>query len=54
MEEGVSERKDDKNEKRYEGKEAKSPDSTPPVDMKEGVSERKDDKNEKMDEGKEA
>ena len=48
MEEGVSERKYDKNEKIDEGKEAECPDGTPPGDMEEGVNERKDDKNKKM------
>ena len=48
MEEGVSDRKDDKNEKNDEGKEAYCPDDTSPVEMEEGVSDRKDDKNEKM------
>ena len=48
MEEGVSEKKDDNNEKIDEGKEAECPDGTPPDDMEEGVSERKDGKNEKL------
>ena len=48
MEEGVSERKDDKNGKIDEGKNAECPNDTPPKDMEEGVSERKDDKNEKL------
>ena len=47
MEEGASERKDDKNEKFDEVKEAEYPDGTPPDDTEEGVSERKDDKNDK-------
>ena len=47
MEEGVSDGKDDKNEKIDKVKEAEFPDDTPPVDMEEGVSDRKDDKNEK-------
>ena len=47
MEKGVSERKDYKNKKIDEGKEAECPDGTPPDDMEEGVSEKKDDKNEK-------
>ena len=46
MEEGVGERKDNKNEKHYEGKEAECPYGTPPDDMEEGVGEKKDDKNE--------
>ena len=44
MEEGVSEKKDDKNEKIDEGKEAEFPDTTPPDYMEEGVSEKKDEK----------
>ena len=48
MQEGVSERIDDKNEKKVEGKEAECPDCTPPDDMEEGASEKKDDRNEKM------
>ena len=48
MEVGVSDRKDDKNEKNDEEKEAELPDDTTPVDMEEGVSERKDDNNERM------
>ena len=48
MEEGVSERKYDKNEKIDEVKEAEFPDDTPPDDMEEGVSEKKDDKNKNM------
>ena len=34
-------KKDDKNEKNDDGKEAEYPDDTPPDDMEEGVSERK-------------
>ena len=45
MEEGVSDRKDDKNGKNDEGKEAECPDDTPPVDMEKGVSDRKIKKN---------
>ena len=41
MEKGVSERKNDKNEKNDEEKEAECPDDTPPDDMEEGVSEKK-------------
>ena len=48
MEEGVSERKNDRDKKNDEGKEAESPDDTLPVVMEEGVSEIKNDKNEKM------
>ena len=39
MEKGVGERRDDKNEKTDEEKEAECPDETPPDDMEEGVSE---------------
>ena len=39
MEEGVSERTDDKNN--YEEKEAEFPNGTPPDNMEEGVSEKK-------------
>ena len=46
--EGVNDRKSDKNEKKVEGKEAEFPDDTPPVDTEEGVSGRKYDKNEKL------
>ena len=45
MEEGVGEKKDDKNEKIDEEKEAECPDGTPTDDMEEGVSERINDKN---------
>ena len=49
MDEGVSERKDVKNENNNEEKiEATCLDETPPVDMEEGVSERKYDRNEIM------
>ena len=48
MQEGLSDRNDDKNEKNYEEKEAECPDDTSPVEMEEGVNYRKDDKNEKM------
>ena len=37
MEEGVRERKNDKNEKNDEGKEVECPDDTPPDDTEEGV-----------------
>ena len=48
MKEGVSERKDNKNENIDEGKEAECSDDTPPDDTEGGVSDRKDDKNEKL------
>ena len=41
MEEGVSDRKNDKNKKNDEGKKAECPEDTPPVDMEEGVSDIK-------------
>ena len=44
MEEGVSDRKYEKNEKNDEGKQSGCPDDTPPHDMEEGVSDIKDDK----------
>ena len=47
MEEGVNNRKDDKNENNYEGKESECPDETSPEGIEKGVSDRKDDKNEK-------
>ena len=50
MEEGVREKKDDKNEKNDEEKKVACPDDTPSDDMEEGVSEKKDDKNERIDE----
>ena len=37
MEEGVGDEKDDNTERLDEGKEAKCPDATPPIDMEEGV-----------------
>ena len=37
MEEGVNDRKDDKNEKNDEGKEAEFPDDTSPIDIEVGV-----------------
>ena len=54
MEEGVGEKKHDKNEKIDDRKEAECPDGTPHDDMEEGVSEIKDDKNERIDEEKES
>ena len=45
MEEGVSDRKYDKNEKNDEEKEAEFPDDTSPVDIEEGLSDRKYDRN---------
>ena len=54
MEEGVGEKKDDKNEIIDEGKEAACPDGTSPDDMEEGVGEKQDDKNVIIDEEKEA
>ena len=45
---GLNDRKDGKNKKYDEGKEAKCPDETPPDDMEKGVSERKNYKNEKL------
>ena len=47
MEEGVSDRKYDKNEINDEEKEAECPYDNPKIDMEKGVSERKNDKNEK-------
>ena len=47
MEDGVSERKHDKNEKNDEEQEAEYPHSTPHDHMEEGVSEKKDYRNEK-------
>ena len=47
MEEGVSDRKDDKNEKNDEEKYAECADDASPVDMEKGVIDRKYDKNEK-------
>ena len=54
MEEGVSDRNDDKNEKYDEEKEAECPDDTSTIDVEEGVSDRNDDNNEEIDEEKEA
>ena len=54
MEEGVSDRKYDKNGKNDEEKESECLDDTSPVDIEEGVNDRKYDKNEKNDEKKEA
>ena len=42
MDKGVSDRKNDKNDKIDEEKESECPDDTPPVDTEEGVSDRKD------------
>ena len=50
MEEGVGEKKDDKNEIIDEEKEAAFPDGTPPDDMDEGVGEKQDDNNVRIDE----
>ena len=50
MEEGVSEAKDDKNEKMYEGKDEKYPDVTSHVDMEKGDDDEKDDNTEILDE----
>ena len=50
MQEGVSDRKDDKNEKRMR----EFLDDTSPVYMEEDVSDRKDGKNEKNDEEKQS
>ena len=47
MEEGVNDRKDDRNEKNDEEKEAEFPDDTSPVELEEGVIDRKDYKKEK-------
>ena len=52
MEEGLNDRKDDKNEIYDEVKGAECPYDTSPVDIEEGLNDRKDDKNEKNDEGK--
>ena len=43
--EGVNDRKDDKNKKHFEEKEAEFPDETSTVDMQEGINYRKDDSN---------
>ena len=47
-------KKDNKNERIDEGKEAKWPDVTPHDDMEEGVGDEKDNKDERIDEEKEA
>ena len=52
MGEGVSETRDDRNEKNYEEQDEKYPDVPSPDDMEEGVSETKDDKNENFNEEK--
>ena len=49
MEEGVSIKKDDKNEIIDEEKESELPEVTPPDDMEEGVGDEKDEKNERID-----
>ena len=54
MQEGVNDRNDDKNEKKYEGKEAECLDDTSPDQMEEDVNDINDNKNEKYDEGEEA
>ena len=54
IEESVSNRNYDKNEKYDEEKEAECPYDTSPIKVEEGVSDRNDDKNEKYDEDKEA
>ena len=54
MEEGVNDRKYDKNEKNDEEKDTECPDDTLPVDIEESVGDRNDNRNEKKDEGKEA
>ena len=54
MQEGLSDRNDDKNEKNYEEKEAECPDDTSPVEMEEGVNDRRCEKDKKNDEEKEA
>ena len=41
----MSDRKDDKNEKNYEEKEAEHPNDTSPVDMEEGLKDINDDRN---------
>ena len=48
MEEGVSDRKDDKNEKNDEEKEVKFPNDTSPIEMEEGVNYIPDDNTEKI------
>ena len=42
MEEGVSDRKDDNNEKNDEEKQSECPDDTPPIDIEEGVKDIND------------
>ena len=41
VEEGEGEKKHDKNERNFDGKEAECQDDTPPNDMEEGVGEKK-------------
>ena len=53
-EEGLNDRKDDKNKKYDEDKYPECLDNTSTVDMEEGVVDRKDDSKEDNDEGKEA
>ena len=52
MEEGVIDRKDDRNKKSDEDKEAECLDETSPAGIEEGVYDKKDDNNEKNDEEK--
>ena len=47
-------KKDDKNVRIDEGKEAACRDGTPPDDMEEGIGEKQDDKNVRIDEEKES
>ena len=47
MEEGINDRKDGKNEKNDEEKEAVHPYETSPVYIEEGISAKNDDRNEK-------
>ena len=54
MQVGVSETKDNKNEKNYGEKYEKYPDVPSPVDMEEGVGDEKFDNTERIDEKKEA
>ena len=48
MEKGVCDRKDDKNEKNDEEKEAKLSDDTSPIEEEEGANDRKYGKSKKM------
>ena len=54
MQEGVSDRKDDKNKKYDQEKESECPDDTSSVDIEEGVGDKKDGRSENNDEVKEA